>query len=313
MTVPLSERRANPDMEPQASRSSFVHLIESRQMSSNSLLCVGLDPVIDSIPDSFKKQVFTTGLSTDGANSKIIQWFSENIAGRLHPYVSAWKPNAAFFERYNTKGEGTEALHSLIRKLKEIDPTIPVILDAKRADIGNTNSGYADMLLKSGADAITVNPYFGIGSLSPFLEHAADKGLIILCRTSNPEAARMQDVIVKDRELGEVPYYIMVAHMAEEARQQNPNIAIVVGATNPDQLREARQIFNGQILVPGLGRQGGQPQDLIGAFDERGIGVIANNSSGIIHASKGEDFLDAAEEAALRWREEINKVRPQAA
>jgi len=307
------ERGISPDVEHQATRPPFNEIIETRQLSANSLLCVGLDPVLENIPVSFKEAFpfFNDDRVRDFADSTIIKKFCEAIADKLNPYVSAWKPNAAFFERYGS--EGWSALTSTIKSLNEIDPSIPVILDAKRADIGSTNSGYTDMLFKSGADAITVNPYFGIGSLSPFFERAGNKGLIILCRTSNPEAAEMQDVVVKNSRFGEVPYYVMVAHMAEEARQGNPNVAIVMGATNPNQLREARGIFKGQILVPGLGRQGGQPEDLVGAFDERGIGVIANNSSAIIHASKGDDFLEAAEAAAKHWQGEINKVRPHAA
>jgi orotidine-5'-phosphate decarboxylase len=299
----------------------FVEMLEARQRSSNSLLCVGLDPVISSIPNSLVSQVWEIGdrLDAEGSipsgkltegivDSMVLVEFNRKIVDATHEFVSAYKPNIAFYERYGEPG--LAALKTTIKHIREVNPTIPVILDAKRADIGATNQGYADMVKGLGADAVTVNPYFGIegkGALDPFLA-LGDTGVIVLCRTSNPEAAQMQDVIVKDPKLGEVPYYMMVARMAEEARQKNPNVAIVVGATAPQQLREVRDIFKGQILVPGLGKQGGRPEDLTGVFIDGG-GIIANNSSAIIHASKGDDFAEAAAAAALDWRDRINGAK----
>ncbi len=290
--------------------SGFIEMLEARQRGVDSLLCVGLDPVIDNIPDSFRNSWQLVHMSTQAErNAAVLARFNYKIIDATAPYVSTYKPNSAFYERYGIAG--LNALKSTIDHIKSTYPTIPVILDAKRADIGNTNKGYAEMLQTIGADAITVNPYFGIegkGALDPFLE-LGEKGIIVLCRTSNPEAVKMQDVIVMDEVLGEVPYYMRVARMAEEARQKNSNVAIVVGATVPDQLRAVRGIFKGIILVPGLGKQGGRPEDLVGAFDERGLGIIANNASAIIHASKEEDFVGAAARAALDWRNSINEAR----
>jgi len=299
----------------------FVEMLEARQRSVNSLLCVGLDPVILNMPPSLVNQVWEIGdrLDAEGSipsgkltegilDSMVLVEFNRRIVDATHEFVSAYKPNIAFYERFGESG--LAALKTTIKHIREVDSTIPVILDAKRADIGATNQGYADMVKDLGADAITVNPYFGIegkGALDPFLA-LGDTGVIVLCRTSNPEAAQMQDVIVKDPVLGEVPYYMMVARMAEEARQKNPNVAIVVGATAPSQLREVRGIFKGQILVPGLGKQGGRPEDLAGVFVDGG-GIIANNATAIIHASKGDDFAEAAAAAALQWRDAINGAK----
>ena len=307
-----------------ALRMPFVEMLEKRQRAANSLLCVGLDPVIESIPNSFRHlvmkrpqyeiliQVYQPEDITMLHNSRILEEFSREIIDATHPFVSAYKPNMGFWERYVEFGVG--AARRVIEHIRQVDPTIPVLLDGKRADIGPTNIGYTDMVDSMGADAVTVNPYFGIegqNALDPFL-HMENTGIIVLCRTSNPEAARMQDQLINDEELGMVPYFMMVAHMAEKARQKYPNIAIVVGATVSEQLKAAREVFKGPILVPGLGKQGGRPEDLIGVFDERGLGVIANNSSGIIHASKEDDFAQVAAEQARRWRDAINEVRQAA-
>jgi len=194
----------------------FVEMLEARQRAADSLLCVGLDPVIDKIPESFRRISTAGEISQARQETAILASFNRVIVDATHEFVSAYKPNIAFYERY---GElGIDVLRDTIRHIRQVDPTIPVILDAKRADIGATNQGYADMVKGLGADAVTVNPYFGIegkGALDPFLA-LGDTGVIILCRTSNPEAAQMQDVIVKDPVLGEVPYFMMVARMAEK-------------------------------------------------------------------------------------------------
>lgn len=314
-------------------RPPFVKMIEVRQRAVNSLLCIGLDPDIDNIPDYFKESVEASFLSEDSGrsmakvqydflleteesrdigmlvNSQILEEFDKAIIDETHDLVSGYKPNIAFYERYAEYG--VAALRRVIKYIKKVDESIPVILDAKRADIGATNKGYAEMIDAMGADAVTVNPYFGVegkGALGPFL-NLKNTGLIILCRTSNPEAARMQDQIIEDEKLGRVPKYMMVAHMAEEARKVNPSVSIVVGATAPEQLKEIRKVFKGNILVPGLGKQGGKAEDLLSAFNEDELGIIANNASEIIHASKDNDFAEKAREAALEWRDNINKVR----
>ncbi|MBU2632426.1 orotidine-5'-phosphate decarboxylase [Patescibacteria group bacterium] len=309
----------------------FANKLEARQRAVNSLLCVGLDPDISKIPASFKAGIITSCMVREKMSgikkrldrlgeeeagkfmtSIIIEEFNKRIIDETHQYVSAFKPNIAFYARY---GEfGIRALKNTIKYIREVDPTISIILDAKRADIGATNEGYADELCDIDADAMTVNPYFGIegkGALDPIL-NLKGKGVIILCRTSNLEAGEIQDLIVKHEEYGEVPLWKVIAHMAEIARQKNPNVAIVMGATNPEQLKEVREIFKGNMLVPGLGKQGGKPEDLVDTFDENGLGIIANNSSGIIHVSQEENFAVVAGQKAREWRDEINAVRQAA-
>src|SRR3989344_7214346 len=194
-----------------ASRMPFVEMLETRQRAANSLLCVGLDPVIESMSDSFIS--FLTGELFDNnspvenvthqhelllqagkteeagmlINSRILEEFDKIIINQTHEFVCAFKLNIAFYLRY---GEyGLAALRRVIGYIREVDQTIPVILDSKNADIGATNKGYAEMVsIAMEADAITVNPYFGIegaGALDPFLE-LENTGAIVLCRTSNP-------------------------------------------------------------------------------------------------------------------------------
>lgn len=335
----LSETGTYPDREPQPSRLPFREMLEARQKSVNSLLCVGLDPDPTKIPDWFKSEVSEMPLSSEDPEGPTVQHEydllvsadkkrnAENFLGarvaleymirivdEVHQDVSAFKPNIALFERYLSYG--VDAADKLIQHIREVDPTIPVILDAKRADIGATNEGYAEMFDDIDADAITVSPYFGVegpGALDPFLIRT-DKGIIILCRTTNPEAAMIQDAMVINEEYGTLPLFALVAHMAESARQKvNPNVCLVVSAKTPEQGREIRAIFKGPFLMPGLGRQGGQSEDLIASFDENGAGIIGNNSSAVTYASSERDCFEAAGREAKSWKNKINAVRPQAA
>lgn len=314
-------------------RSPFAEQIKKRQESADTLLCIGLDPVLENIPVYFQEAVIGSFLSEDAEptleniqydfliksgqiedserliKSVILEEFDKVMVDETYDLVSGYKPNIAFYERYAEFGMA--ALRRVIKYIRSIDKTIPVILDAKRADIGATNEGYVEMVDAMGADAVTVNPYFGIegkGALDPFLD-MKNTGLIILCRTSNPEAKEMQDSLIEHGKYGFIPNYMRVAYMAEEARQKNPNVSIVVGATAPEQLEEVRKIFKGNILIPALGKQGGKPEDLFGAFDENELGIIPNNASAIIHASKENDFAQAARKVAMEWRDNINKIR----
>jgi orotidine-5'-phosphate decarboxylase len=313
-----------PDLrEPRPVESlSFIEKSEARERAVGSKLCIGLDPDINSIPESFKKEVavsmhgtpeyklaselYASGNEAEAFKimaARTVGEFAKRIVDFTHDLVAYYKPNIAFYARY---GEwGVKAYKDLNRHIEEVDPSIVKIFDGKRGDIGATNEGYADELRDIKSDAITVNPYFGIegkGALGPLLD-VEGKGIIILCRTSNPEAKDMQDVIVKDEDLGEVPYWMRVAKLAERARQKNPNVAIVMGATNKQQLREVGKIFKGKKLVPGLGKQGGKLEDLIGVE-----GVIPNNASGIIHKSKGDDWAEAARAEATVWRDGLRAV-----
>jgi len=221
--------------------------------------------------------------------------------------VCAYKPNVAFYEEHGA--EGIEALKRTIADIHDIVPDVAVVLDGKRGDIGNTNNGYVKAAFDYlNADAITVAPYMGEESLAPFLAQK-DKGVIVLCRTSNPGAGEFQDLPIA---LGDGhitrPLYEVVASQIAGKWNKNGNCAVVVGATCPDELRTVRGIVGDMpILIPGIGAQGGDLEKTVAAGkDSRGRGMIINSSRGIIFASNGADFAEAARRETLKLRDAIN-------
>ena len=185
-------------------------------------------------------------------------------------------------------------------------PDLPVILDAKRGDVGSTAELYArEVFDRYGADAVTVNPYLGGDALDPFLDRR-DKGIIILCRTSNPGATDLQDLEVKGEKL-----YLIVARKAAREWNRNGNVLLVVGATYPQEIGKIRALVgNMPFLVPGIGTQGGDiERAVINGKTQDGTGMIINSSRGIIYAERGKNFAQAARAAALQLRDEINRYR----
>jgi orotidine-5'-phosphate decarboxylase len=272
-------------------KSEFLAMLERRWLQGH-FLCVGLDTDISKIP---------VGLGQFDFNREIID--------ATHDLVCAYKPNSAFYEAQGR--EGLKALSDTIGYIKLTYPGIPVILDAKRADIGDSNKQYARAVFDVlGADAVTLNPYFGREAMEPFLERA-DKGNIYLVKTSNPGGGEFQDLpIDTDR----IPLYQIVAKHIAEVWNTRGNCAIVVGATYPHQLMNIRKIApNLPFLIPGLGHQGGKAEDLNNAFTPDGMGVIGNNASGIIFAKPfdGERQIDAVRREAVRWHDAILDARPQ--
>ena len=268
------------------------------QWSQGNFACVGLDSDFSKIPET----AYKSGNERDVSISNTIVAFNREIVEATKDLVCAYKPNVAFYEAYGIEGIG--ALHRTIADIHAIAPNVPVILDAKRADIGNTNLGYLESAFKVLlADAITVHPYLGSEALQPFLD-CAEKGIIVLCRTSNPGAGEFQDLIVD----GEPFYRIVARHVAEQWNKNN-NCALVVGATYPGELREIRELVGDMpILIPGIGAQGGNVEKTVNAGkDSRGKGMIINSSRGIIFASKGEDFAEAARRETIKLRDLINQ------
>ena len=218
--------------------------------------------------------------------------------------VCAYKINTAFYEAHGV--EGITALHQTIACIHNIAPDIPVILDAKRADIGNTNIGYVKMAFNFlQADAITVHPYLGSEALEPFLSRI-EKGIFVLCRTSNPGACEFQDLPFNGK-----PLYHFVARYVANKWNENGNCSLVVGATCPNKLREVRKLIgNMPILIPGIGAQGGDIREVVAAGkDSRGCGMIINSSRDIIFASKEADFAEVARRKTEKLRNLINKYR----
>jgi orotidine-5'-phosphate decarboxylase len=285
---------------------NFRELLEAR-WATDRFVCVGLDSEFPKIPKATHK----SGLECKISVANTIVAFNRDIIEATHEFACAFKPNIAFYAAYGD--EGLAALHRTITVIHTIAPEVPVILDAKRADIGNTNLGYVQEsfgFLR--ADAVTVHPYLGAEALTPFLE-MKDKGVIVLCRTSNSGAKEFQDLMVTlpGNLHRHVPLYQYVAHQVATEWNNNGNCAVVVGATYPEELVQVRKIIGDMpILIPGVGAQGGDVEAIVKAgMDSRGMGMIINSSRGIIFASKETDFADAARREAKKLNGLINQYR----
>jgi orotidine-5'-phosphate decarboxylase len=261
---------------------TFLKKLDAAVARNQSLLCVGLDPS--------QSQMAIPNIAE----------FNAAIIEATKDLVCAYKPQMAFYE-----AQGIPGLKALEKTLAAIPSNIPVILDGKRGDIGNTARAYAKAMFENwGADATTVHPYMGGDSLEPFLDYA-DKGVIILTRTSNPGGADLQGLEVEST-AGRGPLYHQVAHMAQQLNTHG-NVGLVVGATYPAELGEVRAICPEMpILVPGVGAQGGDLEASIrNGVDAQGRRAIINVSRGIIYASKGANFAEAARREAESMRARI--------
>lgn len=269
---------------------SFMDRLKTRWDSADTLVCVGLDPEPAKFPARFAH------------DPDAIFHFCRDIVDATAPYACAFKPQIAHFAAAHAE----EALRMLILHIGLRYPEIPVILDSKRGDIGSTAQHYAaEAFDRYGADAVTVNPYMGRDSAQPFLDRA-DKGVVILCRTSNAGAGDLQDLVVDGR-----PLYQHVAAKVAHEWNTHGNCALVVGATWPEQLRDVRRIVGDvPFLVPGVGAQGGDVEAVVtNARTADGTGLIVSSSRAILYASNGDDYAEAAANAARALRDEINRYR----
>jgi orotidine-5'-phosphate decarboxylase len=270
--------------------SPFIEQLQHAWDSNNSLVCVGLDPEIERFPAQVLDQP-----------SPIFQ-FNKAIIDATADLVCAYKPQFAHYAAY----EAEDQLERTIDYIQTAYPGIPVILDSKRGDVGNTAERYAiEAFERYHADAVTVNPYLGGDSLEPFLKYA-DKGVIILCRTSNPGAGDLQDLDIGGRRL-----FHTVADLAARRWNTRGNCMLVVGATYPRELAEVREIVGDMpFLVPGVGAQGGDvAQAVQNGQSAAGAGLVISSSRGILYASSGENFASAAREATEKLRDQINATR----
>ena len=278
---------------------SFRTSLERRWQQEN-FVCVGLDSRYDKIP-----QIIREKKSVERA----IFEFNQAIVDATHDLVCAYKPQYAF---YGALGEaGISALRRTVGYIHDKYPGIPVILDAKRNDIGNTSEQYAKEIFDIyEADAITVNPYLGKEALQPFLDRK-DKGIIVLCRTSNPGAGEFQDLVIKHPILGEVPFYQVVAYQVANEWNADGNCALVVGVTYPEEAAQIRIIAPDlPFLIPGIGKQGGDVEMAVkNSKTMNENGMIINSSRGIIFASSGPDFAEAARTETEKLRELIIQYR----
>ncbi|HZU01189.1 MAG TPA: orotidine-5'-phosphate decarboxylase [Ktedonobacteraceae bacterium] len=292
----MAEQRQRSINHQETPISPFVALLEQHWQRDN-FVCVGLDSDYNSLPAAVK---------AEDSIEEAVFVFNREIIDATHDLVCAYKPNSAFYEAQGD--EGLRALTKTVRYIKETYPSIPVILDAKRADIGSTNLGYVTAAFdRIGVDAITIHPYLGKEALAPFLARK-EKGIIILAKTSNPGAGEFQDLPVGE---AQEPLYLVVARQVATSWNTNGNCALVVGATYPAELQRVRAVVGDMpILIPGIGAQGGEVAATVTAGkDSRGWGMIINAARSIIFASKGNDFAQAARRAAEQLREEINTYR----
>jgi orotidine-5'-phosphate decarboxylase len=264
----------------------FAKLRDAIQCN-DSFLCVGLDPDPARLPE------------------RDVAAFNRAIVEATADLACVYKPNLAFYEALGPRG--MDVLHQTVEAIPE---GIPVIGDAKRGDIGSTAQAYARALFDIyGFDAATVNPYLGGDSLSPFLERA-DKGVFVLCRTSNPGGADLQNrLIASDGDAR--PLYEVVAELARDKWNVHGNVGLVVGATYPEELGRIRQLCPDMtFLLPGVGAQGADVAAAVrNALDEGGGGFIIVSSRQILYASSGRDYAQAARRAAQALRDEINRQR----
>ena len=268
---------------------SFLAKLDEAVERNHSLVCVGIDPDPSLMP------------------TEDVVGFCKDIVNATSDLVCAFKPNIAFFEALGEQGH-----EALLATLSAVPQDVPVIVDAKRGDIGNSSAAYARAIFEVlGADAMTVNPYGGKDAVEPFFEYE-DKGVIVWCRSSNPSARDFQDLIVQ-QDGARMPLWEVVVRQAREWNNKNANVGLVMGATYPAQLKQARTLCpDMQILVPGIGAQEGALRDAVqaGLTRER-AGIIVNASRSVIYASRDRDYALAARAAAAQLREHINRYREE--
>ena len=269
---------------------TFIESLNAAWQNNNSLLCVGLDPDPARFP-----------VHLQGKPDAIFE-FCKGIVDATADLVCCFKPQIAYFAPHRAEDQ----LEALVTHIHAAHPGVPVIIDAKRGDIGSTAEQYAiEAFERYQGDALTASPYMGRDSVEPYLAYK-DKGLLLLCRTSNPGGSDLQALDVGGRKL-----YEHVADIIARTWNVTGQCGLVVGATFPAELARVREIVGEMpLLVPGIGAQGGDVEATLKAGRTRcGQGMIINNSRAILYAGKGEDFAQAARQAAQASRDLINRFR----
>lgn len=276
---------------------NFNNLLQDR-WGNGYFTCVGLDVDVTKIPSHLHVRNRRGELNV----YRTILAFVGGIIDATHDYVCMYKPNYAFFEQYGPAG--LMALKKTVEMIHQRAPKVPAMIDAKRADIGTTNDGSVKAIfghLK--ADAVTINPYFGCEAIAPFL-NCNNKGIFILCRTSNPGANEFQDLVLDEQD---GPLYKVVAERVSRVWNVGHNCGLVVGATAPTELEIVRRIAPKiPILIPGVGAQGGGLAECVQAGKTvEGQGFIINASRSVIYASTGTDFAEAAAREVVNMNKTI--------
>ena len=270
--------------------SNFAARLARAMHDHDSLVCVGLDPEPEKFPPALQHA------------TRAIFEFNRAIVDATADLVCAYKPQIAHYAALGAEDQ----LADTIAYIRERAPGVPVILDSKRGDIGSTAEKYAhEAFVRYGADAVTINPYLGFDSAEPFLNYA-DKGIVVLCRTSNKGAREFQDLDVGGRKL----YQIVAEHVAQKWNTRG-NCLLVVGATYPAELADIRaRTGDMTFLVPGVGAQGGDVNLAVrSGMTQSGGGLVINSSRGILYAGSGDAFATAARGATLELRTAINAAR----
>ncbi len=269
----------------------FIEKLNARIDTADSMLCVGLDPDLNRLPTPFER------------NEEGVFGFCRDIIEATAPYVCAFKPQIAYFAAHGFEG----ALERVIAHIREKYSDIPVILDAKRSDIGSTAKQYArEAFVRYNADAVTLSPYMGFDTIEPYFEYA-ERGVILLCRTSNPSGADIEELRTESGEL----VYERIARLAADDWNKTGQIGLVVGATQPAEIARVREIAPSlPLLVPGIGTQGGDINAAVAAgLDAAGRGMIINSSRAVIFAGKDENFAAAARDSAAATLESIRAAK----
>src|ERR1700754_827376 len=269
---------------------NFIDQLRAAERTNGSLLCVGLDPEPAKFPAKLR-----------GDAGKIYD-FCARIVDATADLVIAFKPQIAYFSAHRAEAQ----LEQLMAHMRRNAPGVPVILDAKRGDIGSTAEQYArEAFERYQADAVTVNPYMGFDSIEPYLAHEG-RGVIVLCRTSNPGGSDLQFLTTDGK-----PLYQTVARLAAQKWNASGQLGLVVGATFPREIEVVRGIVGDMpLLIPGIGAQGGDVEATVHAGrTAAGTGMLINSSRAIIYAGKDDDFAEAAAKAAVETRDRINAFR----
>ena len=275
---------------------TFLEMLQAAQGRNGSMLCVGLDP---------EPARFPAGMQGDPAR---IFDFCARIADATGDLVVAFKPQIAYFAAHRAEDQ----LERLMRHLRASFPQVPVILDAKRGDIGSTAEQYArEAFERYGADAVTLSPFMGFDSVQPYLKYEG-KGAFLLCRTSNPGGDDLQNQRLASVD-GQPLLYEHVARLAQGPWNLNGQLGLVVGATYPAEIERVRTIApTVPLLIPGVGAQGGDAVATVRAGWRADGPIIVNSSRAILYASDGPDFAEAARREAARTREVLEAAKAQA-
>jgi orotidine-5'-phosphate decarboxylase len=272
---------------------NFFTQLQNAQQQNNSLLCVGLDP------EPAKFPAYMAG------KAECIFDFCAQIVDATHDLVIAFKPQIAYFAAHRAEAQ----LEALIAHMHQVAPNVPVILDAKRGDIGSTARQYAvEAFERYRADAVTVSPFMGFDSIEPYLRYPG-KGVIVLCRTSNPGGSDWQFQRLADVP-GQPLLFEHLAHLAQTEWNQTQQIGLVVGATYPQEIAKVRELApNLPLLIPGIGAQGGDPVATVQAGWRPDGPVAVNSSRAVLYASSRADFAQAARQVAMDTRDTLNRGR----